>query len=79
MIRNPIGMDADRELHGRIYAFSDHKAVLATHKVVRIQSCLVKILYDKGTALNSWSITLSLLIPLASASKLKIKRWRKQS
>ncbi len=29
MIRNPRGMDADRELHGRIYAVSNDKAVLA--------------------------------------------------
>jgi hypothetical protein len=35
MIRNPKGMDADRELHGSIYAFSVHKAVLAIRKVTR--------------------------------------------
>lgn len=29
MIRNPRGMDADRELHGRIYAVSNYKAVIA--------------------------------------------------
>ncbi len=29
MIRNPIGMDADRELQGCIYAISNHETVLA--------------------------------------------------
>ena len=30
MIRNPRVMDDDREPQGCVYAFSDHKAVLAT-------------------------------------------------
>jgi hypothetical protein len=34
MIRNPKGMDADRELHGCIYAFSNHKAVLAMRRII---------------------------------------------
>jgi hypothetical protein len=35
MIRNPQVMDDLRELQGRIYAFSDHKAVLAIRQTIR--------------------------------------------
>jgi hypothetical protein len=34
MIGNPRGMDAERELQGCIYAFSNHKAVLASQLIL---------------------------------------------
>mgnify|MGYP003479571925 CR=1 FL=1 len=40
MIRNPRGMDADRELQGCIYVFSNHKAVLASQLILQFKERL---------------------------------------
>jgi hypothetical protein len=41
MTRNPRGMDADRELQGCIYAFSNHKAVLALQRAMHAKISII--------------------------------------